>query len=69
VAAGSLQLHDTNFLAMPLLNVGSSMVTNGATVTVFAAPQPGTLIYYSLDGTDPRLPGGGSRARRALQRR
>ena len=50
---------DTNFLAMPVLNVGSSMVTNGRTVTVFAAAKPGTIIYYTLDGTDPRLRGGG----------
>jgi hypothetical protein len=54
-----LNFMDTNFLAMPVLNVGDSMVTNGTSITVFAAPKPGTLIYYTLDGTDPRLPGGG----------
>ncbi len=54
-----LEFMDTNFLAKPLLNVGDSMVTNGTTISVYAAPKPGTLIYYTLDGTDPRLPGGG----------
>ncbi len=54
-----LEFLDTNFLAMPVLNVGSSMVTNGRTITIFAAAKPGTLIYYTLDGTDPRLRGGG----------
>jgi hypothetical protein len=53
-----LEFLDTNFLAMPILTNGSSMVPHGTTVTVKAALKPGTLIYYTLDGTDPRLPGG-----------
>ena len=32
----------------------------GATVTVTApGVRAGTITYYTLDGTDPRLPGGG----------
>ena len=49
---------DTNFLAMPVLTNGTSLVANGTTITVQAASKPGTVIYYTLNGTDPRLPGG-----------
>lgn len=54
-----LDFMDTNFLAMPSLNVASNFVTSGSQVTVQRSTKPGTVIYYTLDGTDPRLPGGG----------
>ena len=57
--ADRMDFMDTNFLAMPVLSVGTSEVTNGTTLTILAAAKPGTSIYYTLDGTDPRLPGGG----------
>ncbi len=53
-----LDFLDTNFLAMPVLSLGTSMVTNGTVVTVQAAAKPNTVLYYTLDGTDPRLSGG-----------
>jgi len=53
-----LDFMDTNFLAMPVLTNGTSLVSPGTTITVLAASKPGTIIYYTLDGTDPRLPGG-----------
>ncbi len=49
---------DTNFLAMPVLTNGSGPVTSGTMVKVKPSAKPGTLLYYTLDGTDPRLPGG-----------
>ncbi|HXI52822.1 MAG TPA: lamin tail domain-containing protein, partial [Candidatus Saccharimonadales bacterium] len=56
--ADRLEFIDTNFLAMPTVSLGTSPVTNGTTVTVQVAPDPGTVLRYTLDGTDPRLPGG-----------
>lgn len=56
--ADRLNFMDTNFLAMPTLNLGGGFVSPGTTVTVTGAAKPGTIIYYTLDGTDPRLPGG-----------
>jgi len=53
-----LNFMDTNFLSMPVLSRGSALVTNGTTVSVNAAPKSGTVLLYTLDGTDPRLPGG-----------
>ena len=50
---------DTNFLAMPTLSRGTEQVASGATATVTPAAKAGTLLIYTLDGTDPRLPGGG----------
>jgi len=54
-----LNFMDTNFLAMPVLTNGTGLVPSGTTVTVRRATKAGSLIYYTLDGTDPRLPGGG----------
>jgi len=53
-----LDFIDTNFLAMPVLAGSSGLVTNNTTVIVQAAPKPSTVILYTLNGTDPRLPGG-----------
>ena len=46
---------DNQFLRPPALNLPSGMISPGATLTI-----AGTLgsIYYTLDGTDPRAPGG-----------
>ncbi len=43
-------------LGAPLLNQQGGMVTNGFPVR-FPGP-PGATVWYTLDGTDPRLPGG-----------
>lgn len=51
---------DTNFLAAPSLSRAGGQVTPGQAVTISSAgAKPGTTIYYTMDGTDPRLPGGG----------
>src|SRR5206468_3344230 len=54
-----LDFIDTNFLARPTLSRPDGAVTNGYMVTLSPATQPGTTIFYTLDGTDPRSPGGG----------
>ena len=53
-----LDFIDTNFLAMPQLTLSSGMVNAGTVVGVTGAEKLDTLIVYTLDGTDPRLPGG-----------
>jgi hypothetical protein len=53
-----LDFMDTNFLARPVLTRGSGMVSAGTIVGISGATEPGTVILYTLDGTDPRLPGG-----------
>jgi len=53
-----LDFLDTNFLAMPILSSGTAAVNPGAVVSVTPAPKANTLLLYTLDGTDPRLPGG-----------
>jgi CotH protein/lamin tail-like protein/Fn3 domain-containing protein/Ig-like domain-containing protein/chitobiase/beta-hexosaminidase-like protein len=47
---------DSQFVRAPLLNRASGAVPAGENVTI-SAPSGGTL-YYTLNGTDPRLPGG-----------
>jgi hypothetical protein len=49
---------DTNFLNRPTLSLGDTFAPGGTNVTVTPATKPGTLLLYTLDGTDPRLPGG-----------
>ncbi len=53
-----LNFMDTNFVAMPTLSRGSGQVSAGTTVTVLPSGEVGSVLYYTLDGTDPRLPGG-----------
>jgi len=47
---------DTQFTAPPILQASGVVPAN---TTVTAQPQQGTL-YYTIDGSDPRLPGGGT---------
>jgi hypothetical protein len=50
---------DSNFLKPPVLTRPGGSVTNGTVVQINAVSvRPNTTIYYTLDGTDPRLPGG-----------
>jgi hypothetical protein len=53
-----LNFIDTNFLARPTLNLTSGPVTVGQTVTLTPASKPNSRLLYTLNGTDPRLPGG-----------
>ncbi len=51
---------DTNFLAAPTFSSMGGVITPGFQLTLTAPTlEPGTTIYYTLDGNDPRLPGGG----------
>lgn len=57
--ADRLEFMDTNFLSMPTLSSGTALVPSGTIFTATPAAKTGTLLLYTLDGTDPRLPGGG----------
>jgi len=51
---------DTNLLAKPVLGLNGGALTQPVEFSMAAASAlPGTAIYYTVDGTDPRLPGGG----------
>ncbi len=50
---------DTNFLNPPVFSSNGGAITSGFTLTITAPTlEPNSTIYYTLDGTDPRLPGG-----------
>ncbi len=54
-----LNFFDTNFLAMPLLNTQGGRVAEGFVLQMAGPSAPaGTQTYYTLNGMDPRLPGG-----------
>ncbi|PYI84469.1 MAG: hypothetical protein DME26_13240 [Verrucomicrobia bacterium] len=48
---------DTNFLARPAFSSSGGQILPGFTLPI--SGPPGATIYYTLDGTDPRVPGGG----------
>jgi hypothetical protein len=54
--ADRLNFMDTNFLAKPIFSNNTGAITNGATLVLTA---PGATIYYTINGADPRLSGGG----------
>lgn len=54
--ADRLNFMDTNFVACPQLGIASGFVTNPLLLSVTGPP--GAAMYYTLDGTDPRAPGG-----------
>ncbi|HWI59128.1 MAG TPA: lamin tail domain-containing protein, partial [Bacillota bacterium] len=57
--ADRLEFLDTNFLAKPVLSAMGGLVSAGFRLTLTApGAEAGTTLYYTLDGTDPRLPGG-----------
>jgi hypothetical protein len=47
---------DGQFTGVPVFNQVSGSVTNGSTLSISA--EEGATIYFTLDGTDPREPGG-----------
>src|SRR3989442_7171033 len=53
--ASRVNFIDTNFLAKPVSSYGT--IPPGFPLAM--AGPPGATIYYTLDGTDPRLSGGG----------
>jgi hypothetical protein len=56
--ARRLDFMDTNFLARPAFNASSGPVAPGFLLTLTPPAEPGTQIYYTLDGSDPRGPQG-----------
>lgn len=48
---------DSQFVAPPMLDPAGGVIQPGTELTIHA-PNNST-VYYTLDGTDPRLPGGG----------
>lgn len=49
---------DTNFLDRPTLSRPGGLVSSGTQITLAPAAKSGSYVIYTLDGTDPRLPGG-----------
>lgn len=49
---------DSEFQTVPTLSPAGGMVAGGSSVVVSSAES----VYYTLDGSDPRLPGGGIKA-------
>ena len=50
---------DTNFLRAPVFSSNGGAITSGFTLTITAPTiESNTTTYYTLDGADPRLPGG-----------
>lgn len=47
---------DGNFVEAPTLSATGGRIAPGFSVTL--SGPPGATVYYTLDGTDPRLPGG-----------
>ncbi len=47
---------DSQFTRPPTISAADGLVTNGFTVTI--TPPPGAALYYTLNGIDPRAPGG-----------
>ena len=57
--ADRMNFIDTNFLAAPGLSRAEGQVASGTQVILTdLSGKAGTTIYYTLDGTDPRLPAG-----------
>jgi hypothetical protein len=50
---------DSNFLIPPVFSSNGGAITSGFALKITAPTKvPNSTIYYTLDGTDPRLPGG-----------
>ena len=49
---------DGNFLAPPTLSRAGGQITPGFNLTITPAAEAGSSVFYTLDGSDPRLPGG-----------
>ncbi len=57
--ADRMDFIDTNFLRAPTLSIPAGAYPPGTQVTISPPAAPaGTVVYYTLDGTDPRLPSG-----------
>ena len=57
--AGRLSFMDSNFLRAPAFSFPGGAIAPGFALTITAPTrEANSTIYYTLDGTDPRLPGG-----------
>ncbi|HEX5222189.1 MAG TPA: lamin tail domain-containing protein [Verrucomicrobiae bacterium] len=56
--ADRLNFMDTNFLDPAFLSRTGGLVSVGQTLTITPAAKANTRLLYTLNGTDPRLPGG-----------
>ena len=56
--AGRIEFMDGNFLDRPTLSRPGGPASAGSMVTLTPASKAGSRLYYTLDGSDPRLPGG-----------
>lgn len=55
-----LDFFDSEFLNPPVFSSGGGPIVPGFALTITAPTrEANSTIYYTLDGTDPRLPGGG----------
>jgi hypothetical protein len=57
--ADRVDFMDTNFLARPVLSSSGGGGSNGFSFTITGPTKAGTTIFYTTNGVDPRLPGGG----------
>jgi hypothetical protein len=58
-AASRLNFIDSNLLHSPVFSRNGGLITQGFALTITAPThEANSTIYYTLDGTDPRLPGG-----------
>jgi hypothetical protein len=53
-----LTFMETNFLAVSTLSQPGGQVVSGSFITLRPATEAGSSVLYTLNGTDPRLPGG-----------
>jgi len=53
-----LDFIDTNFLARPQFNTNGGMISSGFQLVLAPPIKPGSSMYYTLDGSDPRASGG-----------
>lgn len=56
--ADRVHFMDTNFLARPTLSHTGGLVSVGQMLTLTPAAKANSRLLYTLNGTDPRLPGG-----------
>ncbi len=63
-----LDFMDSNFLNPPVFSTNAGPIPAGYLLTITAPTrEANSTIYYTLDGTDPRLPGGSRQPRRPLE--
>ncbi|HYG24226.1 MAG TPA: CotH kinase family protein [Verrucomicrobiae bacterium] len=54
-----MEFIDTNFLARPNMQSGAGLLSNTVVLTITGPSVPGSVVYYTTNGVDPRSAGGG----------